>query len=53
MIMIDRDVVSVSNVSFDHETVSRRVNININICSIELKWDGKMIQIWYDNDRSR
>jgi len=21
-------------------------NININICSIELKWDGKITKIW-------
>jgi len=25
-------------------------NININICSIELKWDGKITKIWYDNE---
>jgi len=24
--------------------------ININICSIELKWDGKITKIWYDNE---
>jgi len=26
------------------------VNININICSIELRWDGKITKIWYDNE---
>jgi len=26
------------------------INININIRSIELKWDGKITKIWYDND---
>jgi len=26
-------------------------NININICSIELKWDGKITKMWYDNER--
>jgi len=26
------------------------INININICSIELKWDGKITKIWYDNE---
>jgi len=25
-------------------------NININICSIKLKWDGKTTEMWYDND---
>jgi len=25
--------------------------ININICSIELIWNGKITKIWYDNDR--
>jgi len=25
-------------------------NININICSIELIWDGKITKIWYDNE---
>jgi len=25
-------------------------NININICSGELKWDGKKTKIWYDNE---
>jgi len=25
-------------------------NININICSIELKWDGKITKILYDNE---
>jgi len=25
-------------------------NININICSIELKWDGKITKIWNDNE---
>jgi len=24
-------------------------NINIKICSIELKWDSKITKIWYDN----
>jgi len=24
-------------------------NININVCSIELKWDGKITKVWYDN----
>jgi len=24
--------------------------ININICSIEVKWDGKLTKIWYDNE---
>jgi len=23
---------------------------NFNICSIELKWDGKITKIWYDNE---
>jgi len=25
-------------------------NININICSIKLKWDGKTTEMWYDNE---
>jgi len=25
-------------------------NINIDICSIELKWDGKKTKIWYNNE---
>jgi len=28
----------------------RSFNININICCIELKWDGKITKIWYDNE---
>jgi len=24
--------------------------LNINICSIELTWDGKITKIWYDNE---
>jgi len=30
---------------------SRYINININISSIELKWDGKITKIWYDNEK--
>jgi len=26
------------------------ITININICSIELKWDGKITKIWYNNE---
>jgi len=26
------------------------INISINICSIEIKWDGKKTKIWYDNE---
>jgi len=25
-------------------------NINIDICSIKLKWDGKPTEMWYDNE---
>jgi len=27
-----------------------KYNVNINICSIELKWDGKITKICYDNE---
>jgi len=40
--------------SFKHSFIDRasvwRININFNICSIELKWDGKITKIWYDNE---
>jgi len=26
------------------------ITFNTNICSIELKWDGKITKIWYDNE---
>jgi len=26
------------------------ININISICSIELKWDGNITKIWYNNE---
>jgi len=32
------------------ELHNKTSNININICSIELNWDGKITKIWYDND---
>jgi len=25
-------------------------NININICSLEIKWDGQITRLWYDNE---
>jgi len=40
---------------FDIRTCQARymhINININICSIELglKWDGKITKLWYENE---
>jgi len=34
----------------DRHEHPKNINININICSIELKWDGKITKIWYDNE---
>jgi len=30
--------------------VKYSINININICYTEQKWDGKITKIWYDNE---
>jgi len=38
-----------SSSHWHHKAWSININININICSIELKWDGKLTKIWYDN----
>jgi len=33
-----------------HGFTALGLNININSCSIKLKWDGKTTEMWYDNE---